>query len=182
MRLLLGLVVLLSAGCEREPSAQCESFCKTGGCLMDFTYFYEDDCVAACAADAEHFRGECADRFFDLVYCRDHSRCADMRDEDVEACYGDLSRFVDACELEAEYDPDELPGYFDCGVPGPQVPASQVCDGVPDCDNHADECVAPCDAGVFQCVDPDDGRRCVGEIFVCDGVELCADGSDEDGC
>ncbi|KAI4497451.1 hypothetical protein M0802_007462 [Mischocyttarus mexicanus] len=57
----------------------------------------------------------------------------------------------------------------------------QRCDGVPDCENGADEIGCPhpgCKFGEFAC----DVRRCILESQRCNFVEDCQDGSDEHNC
>ncbi|XP_034945971.1 basement membrane-specific heparan sulfate proteoglycan core protein isoform X4 [Chelonus insularis] len=67
-----------------------------------------------------------------------------------------------------------------CSDGSRQICRVQVCDGVPDCDDHGDElnCYPSCGDREFAC----DVHRCILESQHCDFKQDCDDGSDERGC
>lgn len=61
------------------------------------------------------------------------------------------------------------------------IEQTQVCDGVPQCQDRSDElgCAEHMDGCAHQC---DDKSRCIPNTFLCDGERDCLDGSDEANC
>ena len=72
-------------------------------------------------------------------------------------------------------------GQFQCAHGKKCIDKSQVCDGVPQCQDRSDEleCAKYMEGCAHQC---DDKSRCIPSNFLCDGERDCADGSDEATC
>lgn len=70
---------------------------------------------------------------------------------------------------------------FQCAHGKKCIEKSQVCDGVPQCQDRSDEleCAKYMEGCAHQC---DDGSRCIPSSFLCDGERDCADSSDEASC
>lgn len=70
---------------------------------------------------------------------------------------------------------------FQCAHGKMCIEKSQVCDGVPQCQDRSDElqCVTLMRGCVHHC---DNKTRCLPANFLCDGEEDCTDGTDEATC
>lgn len=70
---------------------------------------------------------------------------------------------------------------FQCAHGRMCIEKSQVCDGVPHCQDRSDEaeCTKYMEGCSHQC---DNKSRCIPSSFLCDGESDCSDGSDEAKC
>ncbi|XP_011662030.2 probable threonine protease PRSS50 isoform X1 [Strongylocentrotus purpuratus] len=70
------------------------------------------------------------------------------------------------------------PADFECKNGNGTIPREWMCDGALDCLDMSDETECECTDRQFQC----DNGRCILDIFHCDNVDTCGDGSDERYC
>uniref|UniRef100_A0A8D3C0A7 EGF-like domain-containing protein n=1 Tax=Scophthalmus maximus TaxID=52904 RepID=A0A8D3C0A7_SCOMX len=121
----------------------------------------EGDCALACGTGGPFSRCKCIDLNVVKAY-----------GSETLACIVNRKRCV---TVQIIYD------QFQCAHGKKCIEQSQVCDGVPQCQDRSDElaCAKHMEGCAHHC---DDKSRCIPNSFLCDGERDCLDGSDEANC